>query len=676
MASQTASETPPAADNLRLIWHRRDLRLHDNILYHPKHMSSFKTDNDEDDTAATTRIASVFILDPKDFQPRKTTTTGQSEAWDIVATGPHSCRIMIESLHDLRLSLRNRGSDLWIRQGPTIDTLIQLVHEIQPTEICWHEEPGVYEQQRSSTVYKILTQKYPSLKFYTDMQYTLYHPNDLPVGHDEWDILARPNRTRSKRNRGGRQRKNNIKQNQEEKDEPTTYTKEYGFTSKNRSLVDISHDRLSGMPRIMGEWRKGARAARKAPKSSTSSNIRPTIPTPDSIRGYYDNYSCHDDQSLDLSLENKSDDDMDSYPKQNKPRIDPGRIPTLEDILKPLMFENSIDRPILGIPSDIITDICKHAISISNDDSRPIHVRGGEQKGLLHLQTFTSHHATTARRNLACVDGNDSSRLSHFLAWGCLSPRRIIEEAERAMMNNKDCDDDGNGNKNGGSNKNTNDDCSWLISHMTMRDFFLYLCLSTGSKFYQLDGMPVNSKAAESIRWKSFDSSDVEKDWIKWSTGDTGLPLIDAGMKELATTGYLSNRVRQNAASVLTKDLQIDWRAGAELFQFLLVDHCVGANWGNWLYFSGVGPDPKQRHFRTVSQALRYDRDGTYVKKWLPKLRSSTSNDQQDESYLRPWDYDEDLKSNLVVSPESQYTWHDLQKLTETGHLLTTDGRT
>ena len=687
----TTSETPPpssSANNLRLIWHRRDLRLHDNILYHPKH-SNFKTGGDNDADGTSTRIASVFIIDPEDFVPRTSTTCHPAGAWDTVTVGPHSCRIMIESLHDLRRSLRNRGSDLWIRQGPTIDELTKLIDEIQPTEICWHEEPGVYEQRRSSCVYKMLSQKYPSLKIYTDMQYTLYHPNDLPTGHEEWDILARPNRTRSsKRNRGGQQgknRKNNTKKQPENKDEPAMFKQEHDCISlQNHSLVDISHSRLSGMPRIMGEWRKAARSARKAPNSSTSSNIRPTIPPPASICGYDTNNnnnnnmsSCHERPSHDLSLENEIDNDVANlHPEQTKPRIAHGSIPTLEEILKPLMmlatdpFEDSTDRTILGVPTQRIVDICNHAISISNDDSRPVHVRGGEQNGLRHLQTFVSHHATTARRNLACVDDNDSSRISHFLSWGCLSPRTIIEEAERAMtvMNNVD-DGDNIGNGNGGSsNKKTNVDCSWLISHMTMRDFFLYLCLSTGSKFYQIDGMPVNVKAAESIRWRSLDSPEVKKDWIKWSMGDTGLPLVDAGIKELTSTGYLSNRVRQNVASVLTKDLLIDWRAGAEWFQFLLVDHCVGANWGNWLYFSGVGPDPKQRHFRTVSQALRYDRDGTYVKKWLPKLRSLTA--VGDESYLRPWDYDEGLESTLVVPPDSQYTWHDLQTLTKTGHLL------
>jgi deoxyribodipyrimidine photo-lyase len=112
--------------------------------------------------------------------------------------------------------------------------------------------------------------------------------------------------------------------------------------------------------------------------------------------------------------------------------------------------------------------------------------------------------------------------------------------------------------------------------------------------------------------------------------------------------------VRQNAASLLTKDLGIDWRAGAEWFQFLLEDHCVGANWGNWMYFSGVGGDPKQRHFRTISQALKYDPDGAYVAKWLPKLDGVFNV----EARLRPWEYMNDRLWIQILNLHGQTCEH------------------
>jgi deoxyribodipyrimidine photo-lyase len=68
---------------------------------------------------------------------------------------------------------------------------------------------------------------------------------------------------------------------------------------------------------------------------------------------------------------------------------------------------------------------------------------------------------------------------------------------------------------------------------------------------------------------------------------------------------------------VLTKDLTFDWRAGAELFQWLLSDHDLASNWGNWAYFAGVGADPKDRHFCSVSQGVRYDSTGAYALAWM-----------------------------------------------------------
>jgi deoxyribodipyrimidine photolyase len=126
-------------------------------------------------------------------------------------------------------------------------------------------------------------------------------------------------------------------------------------------------------------------------------------------------------------------------------------------------------------------------------------------------------------------------------------------------------------------------------------------------------------------------------------------------MQELRTTGYCSNRVRQNAASVLTKDLGLDWRAGAEWYQFLLEDHCVGANWGNWMYFAGVGSDPKQRHFRTVSQAKRYDPTGSYVSQWIPELAPLVSATMKHQ----PWNVLEDW-GPTIVDVKTQDTWQDL----------------
>jgi deoxyribodipyrimidine photo-lyase len=85
----------------------------------------------------------------------------------------------------------------------------------------------------------------------------------------------------------------------------------------------------------------------------------------------------------------------------------------------------------------------------------------------------------------------------------------------------------------------------------------------------------------------------------------------------------MSNRGRQNVASYLTKDLLIDWRFGAEVFESWLIDHDPASNYGNWLYVAGIGNDPREdRHFNMVKQAKDYDPDGTYVCSWIPCLRN------------------------------------------------------
>jgi deoxyribodipyrimidine photo-lyase len=92
-------------------------------------------------------------------------------------------------------------------------------------------------------------------------------------------------------------------------------------------------------------------------------------------------------------------------------------------------------------------------------------------------------------------------------------------------------------------------------------------------------------------------------------------------MRELNLSGFMSNRGRQNVASMLAKSLRLDWRMGASYFESQLVDYEVTSNWGNWAYNAGVGNDPRDRYFNIVKQAKRYDGDGDYVRHWLPELR-------------------------------------------------------
>ncbi|MEA5459273.1 DASH family cryptochrome [Arcicella sp. LKC2W] len=205
-----------------------------------------------------------------------------------------------------------------------------------------------------------------------------------------------------------------------------------------------------------------------------------------------------------------------------------------------------------------------------------------------------------------------SSKFSLWLANGCISPRYIYEEIKKYE-----------------AERTQNESTYWLIFELIWRDYFRFVAMKFGSKIFYKSGLKENptqpSPKGRAIDIKSPPSrgglGGVFPIFEKWRLGETGVPLIDANMKELLATGFMSNRGRQNVASFLVKDLQIDWRWGAAWFESQLIDYDVCSNWGNWLYVAGVGNDPREnRYFNILKQATNYDGKGEYVKYWLPEL--------------------------------------------------------
>ena len=121
----------------------------------------------------------------------------------------------------------------------------------------------------------------------------------------------------------------------------------------------------------------------------------------------------------------------------------------------------------------------------------------------------------------------------------------------------------------------------------------------------------------DAIKWSS-DQRALEA----WKRGKTGYPIVDAGMRQLAATGFMHNRARMITASFLTKDLLIDWREGEAHFLRHLVDGDIAANNGGWQWCAGSGTDaqPYFRIFNPVTQAGNFDPDGEYVRRWVPEL--------------------------------------------------------
>ncbi|KAL5558282.1 hypothetical protein UlMin_034493 [Ulmus minor] len=189
-----------------------------------------------------------------------------------------------------------------------------------------------------------------------------------------------------------------------------------------------------------------------------------------------------------------------------------------------------------------------------------------------------------------------STKFSPWLASGSLSPRLIHEEVKRYEKE-----------------RIANNSTYWVLFELIWRDYFRFLSIKYGNSIFHLGG----PRKVEH-RW-----GQDNKLFESWRDGNTGYPLIDANMKELSTTGFMSNRGRQIVCSFLVRDMGIDWRMGAEWFETCLLDYDPCSNYGNWTYGAGVGNDPREdRYFSIPKQSQTYDPEGEYVSYWLPQLRS------------------------------------------------------
>ena len=230
------------------------------------------------------------------------------------------------------------------------------------------------------------------------------------------------------------------------------------------------------------------------------------------------------------------------------------------------------------------------------DARRPICFQGGATAAHKRIQYYfneTRAISTYKETRNGLVGADYSTKFSLWLANGCLSPREIYWELKKYEEMH-------------GANEST----YWLVFELLWRDYFRLMMQKHGSKFFLWAGL--KSGVANTRNEHDKDALD------RWINGETGVDFIDANMLELKNTGFMSNRGRQNVASFLVNDLQIDWRYGAAYFEQQLIDYDVCSNWGNWSYVAGVGNDPRgNRYFNIAKQVSNYDADGAYRNLWL-----------------------------------------------------------
>jgi len=209
---------------------------------------------------------------------------------------------------------------------------------------------------------------------------------------------------------------------------------------------------------------------------------------------------------------------------------------------------------------------------------------------------------------------NGTSRLSQDLRHGLLSIREVLRECRRADSEAKTPAD-----KKG---------VATFINELIWREFYFQVLWHSPDVLeheFQQETRSLPWRA----HWRPEDESawtrepDARGDFDAWREGRTGFPIVDAGMRELAATGYMHNRVRMIAAMFLTKDLRIWWMHGESHFMRLLVDGEIASNNGGWQWSASTGTDaaPYFRIQNPWSQTKRFDRDGDYIRRWVPELR-------------------------------------------------------
>jgi deoxyribodipyrimidine photo-lyase len=433
-------------------------------------------------------VLPVFCLDPATFD---------EGTFGLQRTGPRRTRFLLESLADLRASLRGLGGDLLVVRAPPGDAIPALADRLDAT-VHYQRLPGTEERADERAVERDC----PATEAH--WTHTLYHPEDLPTPVAEMDDTFTPWREETEEGAGVRE----------------TVEAPEGLETPPVELGDLT-----------GGW---------------------------------------------------------------------GAVPTLAELgLDPV---------------------------VAADDDWGLALRGGARAGRERFREW-AWEGDNLRRYVETRNGllgtDYSSKLSAYLAHGCLSPRWVHAEV-------KDYE----------AERVANNSTYWLVFELLWRDFFQFQLSKHGRQFFTAGGIRTLDR-----EWTGGDDA-----FRRWCRGETGVPFVDANMRELNATGYMSNRGRQNVASFLADVLGVDWRRGAAYFEARLVDYDVAANWGNWAYVAGVGNDSRDSYFHVLKQAREYDPDAAYVRRWLPVFEGVPA-----EAAHEPWTMSADQQRAFGVVLGEEY---------------------
>jgi len=260
------------------------------------------------------------------------------------------------------------------------------------------------------------------------------------------------------------------------------------------------------------------------------------------------------------------------------------------------------------------------------------HFPASEQEALLRLEEFTQPPSFPARqrglggiyayaeqRNRMDLDG--TSQLSPYLRFGLIGMRQAVFAALQALRNSPP-----------GMGKSAE---TWL-NELIWREFYIQILYH-----FPYVRREAFNRAFTNLPWQNDEAA-----FQSWKEGLTGMPIVDAAMRQLRQMGWMHNRARMIVASYLVKDMLIDWRWGEAWFMQNLIDGDLAANNGGWQWTAGTGTDaaPYFRIFNPVLQSRKFDPHGAYIRRWVPELRHLDN-----ETIHAPW-----LKGVQVASYPAQ----------------------
>jgi deoxyribodipyrimidine photo-lyase len=240
-------------------------------------------------------------------------------------------------------------------------------------------------------------------------------------------------------------------------------------------------------------------------------------------------------------------------------------------------------------------------------------IRGGETQAQQRLDAFLDEWSGSYHEARNHLGEPATSRLSADLHYGCVSPRGVLAKLDRRKPGHRA-----------------------FATELAWRDFYAHV-LHAWPEVRTSEFNPT----LRALPWRREGEA-----FTAWKQGRTGYPVVDAGMRQLLAEGWMHNRARMITASFLCKDLLIDWRLGETHFLRHLVDGDLASNNGGWQWAAGTGTDaqPYFRIFNPVLQGQKFDRDGAYVRRYVPELRPVT-----DKWLHSPWEMPEEVQREVGV---------------------------